>query len=95
MEYSLNEAIETTGKGSQNTQLFCVAVANYEEFQEEFEQQKMSFEVKGFTVELKPTSKRWHLVLFRSDRTPDADATETFSTRCLVTAEVTDKNIND
>lgn len=55
----------------------------------------MSFEVKGFTVELKPTSKRWHLVLFRSDRTPDADATELFSTRCLVTAEVTDKNIND
>lgn len=55
----------------------------------------MSFEVKGFTVELKPTSKRWHLVLFRSDRTPDADATEIFSTRCLVTAEVTDKNIND
>lgn len=55
----------------------------------------MSFEVKGFVVELKPTSKHWHLVLFRSDKTPDADATEIFSTRCLVTAEETDRNIND
>lgn len=55
----------------------------------------MSLEVKGFVVELKPTSKHCHSVLFRSDRTPAADATEILSTQCLLTAEVTDRNIND
>lgn len=55
----------------------------------------MSLEVKGFIVELKPTSKHCPSVLVRSDQTPDADATELFSTRCLLKAEGTDRSIND
>lgn len=55
----------------------------------------MSLEVKGFIVELKPTSKHCHSVLFGSDQTRAADATEIFSARCLLTAEVADRNIND
>lgn len=56
---------------------------------------KMSLEVKGFIVELKPTSKHCHSVLFRSDQTPGADGTEMFSTRCLLTAGVTGRNSNN